>query len=493
MLTVRLLSRLARQTRTWWRGRSPRLLLLGLPALFAAAGLAVLTGLSLLAPAGEAEAHYLEAGKDALKRQDYATAETCYGRLAPRGADRPEVLYGLALTAEARGQVGRAEALMADLAPDGPHGGYAPAHLWRARHALRAPGNPAAARDAAEAHLLNALNGSLEDPAAAYGLLGELYLGEGRLKEAEPLLLRAVKTRPPLHMSLAQLYARRGDKDSAAREARQAADYFHRRAEADPNDHVARVHWADALAFLEQFPEAVAVLEKGWKLTGEPVYRTALAGACVVWSDYMARDPKASVADRLQLIQRGLAYDPASKGLLDRLLAMTRTDGPDADKARAALIHMAATGQAPAMAHFALGLDAWEHGRADEARTHWERAHELAPQVPAVANNLAWLLAESKPPDLTRALGLANLALEGTPNNAGFRDTRGRILARLGRWKEALPDLEAAVAASPNDAGLHGVLADVYRHLNVPDMADEHQRLAEKKPPVKATPPGPKP
>jgi tetratricopeptide (TPR) repeat protein len=458
-----------------------RLLLPGLPALLAGAGLVVLTALSVFTPAGQLEARYLEAGKSALKSRDYAASLTCFERLAPGSAERPEVLYGLALTAEALGQPARAAALMGDLAPaDGR--GYGPAHLWRARRLLQDPGDPAAARAAAASHLLRALDGDLEDRDAAHGLLGEVYLADGRPDKAEPHLAQAVRTRPQLHMRLAELYARRGNKDRAASEAKLAVSYYRGRARGDLRDHVARVRWADALAFLEEFPEAAAVLDEGRDATGEPVYRAALAGVYLAWSDALARDPKAGAGDRLRLVEHGLGYDPAHPGLLDRLLALTRTDGPDADRARATLRNLAATGQAPATAHFALGLDAWQRGRTEEARVHWERAYELAPQTPSIANNLAWLLAESKTPDLPRALRLADLALERAPNTPGFRDTRGRILARMGRWKDALPDLEAAVAADPASPDLHQVLADVYRHLGLTDMADEHQRLAGAKP-----------
>jgi tetratricopeptide (TPR) repeat protein len=480
MMTVRPPWHIGRHVRVWWRGRSPRLLLLGLPAFLAAAGLVTLTGLCLLTPPGELEARYLEAGKDALKRKDHVAAQTCYQRLASHSADRPEVSYGLALSAEALGQVGRAESLMAGLAPDDPpedRPGYAPAHLWQARHLLRTGGNTSQARK----HLLLALDGDLDERDAAHGLLGELYLASGRLDQAEQHLTRAVKTRPQLRMRLAQLYVLRGDKGRAASEANLAATFYRTRARGDLQDHVARVQWADALAFLERFPESVAVLEEGWNATHEPVYRAALAGAYLAWADVVARDPKSSVSERLRLVERGLTYDPANSALLDRLLAATRTDGAGADEARSALRNMVATGVAPGMAHFALGLDAWQRGREEEARLHWERAIQLAPQVPSVANNLAWLLAQSKEPDLPRALELANRAVEHAPAKPGFRDTRGRILARMGRWKEALPDLEAAVAASPHDRDLHRALADVYRNLGSPGMADEHDRLARDK------------
>jgi Flp pilus assembly protein TadD len=124
-----------------------------------------------------------------------------------------------------------------------------------------------------------------------------------------------------------------------------------------------------------------------------------------------------------------------------------------------------------------------------EARLHWERANQLAPDMPAIANNLAWLLSQSAPPDLPRALQLADMAVEKSPREMNFRDTRGHILMKLGRWKEALADLEAALPTTPNPAEMHLSLAEVYRHLDAPAMAAEHQRLAKEKAAARAKPP----
>ena len=46
------------------------------------------------------------------------------------------------------------------------------------------------------------------------------------------------------------------------------------------------------------------------------------------------------------------------------------------------------------------------------------------------------------------------------------------------RWKKALPDLEAALRAKPDDNDLHRELAETYENLGEPDMASEHRRQA---------------
>jgi Flp pilus assembly protein TadD len=488
MVVLRLVFRLLAGMQLWWRARNFRRLLGGLPALLAGGAALALVTLGLLTPAQELEARYLEQAKSSFKAKDYAAALTCYERLACGGEDRPEVLYGLALAAEALGQDDRAAALMNGLAP-ADRQGYAQAHLWQARHLLSAPEPSAQARAEAEAHVLHALDGELEDRDAAHALLGELYVANGQFDQAQLHFAKAVRTRPRVHMRLAVLYAQRGDRERARGEAQLAISYYQARAKADLQDREARVRWADAKAFLEDFPGAAGVLEEGWAATHDDVYRVALARVYLAWADFLGRDGKADPGDRLRLLERGLAYNPADQGLLDRLLAATRVQGPEADKARADLQGLLARGEAPAMVHFALGLDAYQHGNLDQARVHWERAQQLDPRAPTIANNLACALLEGKNPDLPRALDLANLALQRSPNDPNFRDTRGRILARMGKWQESLADLEAALPGSPDNPRLHQALAEVYDHLGVRDMAARHQRLAEEHQPEKKAAP----
>jgi Flp pilus assembly protein TadD len=478
MVALRLFFRLLAWSQRWWRARNFRRLLGGLPALLVGGAALAVVLLGVLTPAQELEARYLEQAKSAFKAKDYAAALTCYERLACHGEDRPEVLYGLALAAEALGQNDRATALMNGLvSADGPD--YAPAHLWQARRLLSAPQPSDQDRIDAESHIVQALDGELEDRDAAHALLGELYLAHNHLELAQLHFTKAVRTKPRVHTRLAQIFAQRGDRERARGEAQLAVSYYQARAKADLQDRDARLRWAEARTFLEDFGGAVAILEEGWAATHDDVYRLALARVYLGWSEFAGREEKPDPGLRLRLLQTGLECDPTDQDLLQRLLAVTRIDGPEADKARATLEGLLARGQAPAMVHFALGLDAYQHGKLDEARVHWERAQQLSPQTPSIANNLACLLSEGQSPDLPRALDLANLALQHAPNDPNFHDTRGRIFARMGKWQEALDDLEAALPAAPDSPKLHQALAEVYDHLGARGMAARHQRLAE--------------
>src|SRR5262249_24578172 len=148
----------------------------------------------------------------------------------------------------------------------------------------------------------------------------------------------------------------------------------------------------------------------------------------------------------------------------DRLLTVT-SDAQGQDEAQTTLERLLATGKASAVVHFALGVQAWRRGRPTEAQIHWEAALDLAPYLVVAANNRAILLAESAPPALPRALELVTRALTRAPDEPAFHDTRGRIFMRMGRWQEALADLEAALPKREDDPHLHELLGEVYEHL----------------------------
>ena len=431
----------------WLFSRRLRPLLFGLPALVVGVAVLTLLILSFVQPTLAVETRYLEQGQNLIRFGKWDQALTCYDHLAHGGANHPEYLYGLALSLDGLGvnldnkaQRERALAIMDQLAPADTNG-YAPAHLWQAYRLLATPGgNPAEARNRAEGHLLHALNGVLEDPEVAqvHALLGEIYYAENKLDQAKEHLTRAVSTFPARHMLLARVCAIRGEKDQAAAEAKLAMDFFRSRALADSRDHPARVSWGIALAFLEQFPQAIKVLQEGLTATQDPAYPAALAEVYRMWSDFLGRENKTdNLAERLRLLEWGLGYNSANLGLLDRLLTLTRTGDDDVGrKARARLTELLAKGQVPATTHFALGIDALQRHQVEKARVHLEQALALNPAALTVANNLAFLLSQSnKPEDLARALQMVNHALEKSPGNTTFRDTRGRIPRRWASGK----------------------------------------------------------
>jgi Flp pilus assembly protein TadD len=137
-----------------------------------------------------------------------------------------------------------------------------------------------------------------------------------------------------------------------------------------------------------------------------------------------------------------------------------------------------AHGKAPEILHFILGTMAWEEGETRLAKEHFQLAYDMAPHVAIVANNLAYMLAVGDPPEPSRALNIINPLVEKFPANFNFRDTRGQIYAKLGRWQEAIMDLEFALSHLYEPRRTHAALATAYQNLGMRDLAAEHERLS---------------
>jgi uncharacterized protein HemY len=165
-----------------------------------------------------------------------------------------------------------------------------------------------------------------------------------------------------------------------------------------------------------------------------------------------------------------------------QLAATMSAGGPEAEKVRATFRSLLAAGKATAIAHLALGNDAFSNGKQEEARAHWEQALAGDKQIPLVANNLAWLLAHKEPTDLPRALSLIDQALTQAPRDPRLHGTRGQVLVKLERWKEAITELEAALAGGEASKSIHEAIATAYDHVGMKDMGEEHRKVMQNMP-----------
>jgi tetratricopeptide (TPR) repeat protein len=463
-----------------WRARLLRHLLLGLPALVAAVGVCLVAARAAkIKP--DRLGSYIEQSERDFKAKNFRAALVGFERLAEEGDVAPEVDYKLAVCLSIEGEHDRAEAIIDLLAPEGGMG-LMEAHMWKVRRLLLGEVPTPATLNAAEAHLKYVLTRNAEwvEPNAR---LGMLYLTSGRTDKAVPHLEKAARVLPELLMVLARLAAARGDQPWAKTRANEARRAFERRATANLDDHDSRLQWAECTLFLREYAETLSILQRGIALKGgggDERYLKALGQTYLGWADSLDLSPGVVKADRLMLLKQGLLSDPSNLPLIDRFTRLVRAGGPEGERARATMRELLPQGQgqgrAQAPANFVLSLDAWEHGRSSEALAYNEEAYRLAPQSTPYANNLAYLLATGPKPDLPRALGIINKAIAADPDRPQFRETRGQILVRLGRWDEALPDLESALTAFPDDAGTHQALAETYEHLGKLDKAAAHRR-----------------
>jgi cellulose synthase operon protein C len=78
----------------------------------------------------------------------------------------------------------------------------------------------------------------------------------------------------------------------------------------------------------------------------------------------------------------------------------------------------------------------------------YEKTIELAPQLSAALNNLAWIYYEQKNP---KAIDLAKRAYDLSVNNPPIMDTYGWILVENNHLEEGIQILERAVNLAPKN------------------------------------------
>ncbi len=477
-LWYRLLAYLGWLFRRWWGTRSVWDLVGALPAMLLCGAVVVVGCVIAVDRSADLRTAYQRVGGDALRSKNYATARLAYERLTLLDDDRPEHRYALAVSLRGLGEDQRARAIMTSLAPLGQPIYYGPADFWLGQSLLAQPVISPSELEAAEAHLLRAVASGtrLVD---AHSLLGQMYLKTGRPEHAEKHLLVGSEKYPELALLLSGYYLSKGKKDAERTWSERCARVFRTQLERDAANDTARIHLAEALILLGDHPQAIEILRQGLLRTGARFYRARLADTYAMWLDAIQEDPRSGLDRRLPLIAEGLRYDPNNLKLVKLLAAATKLDGSEADTARASIEGMLAQGTAPGSLHLILGLAAFRKGQLEAAQLHLDRAWKTEPQMAVLANNVAVVLAESDSQELDRALLIINAVVKRQPKEPSYLMTRGQILARMGKWEEALPDLKACAAAYPATREVHRALAEIYAKLNRQDLAAEHRRLAE--------------
>lgn len=126
--------------------------------------------------------------------------------------------------------------------------------------------------------------------------------------------------------------------------------------------------------------------------------------------------------------------------------------------------------------YFTLGVYLDQSGERAEAIKAMRKAIELNPTSANALNYLGYTFAEDKV-NLEEAVELIKRALVLEPNNGYYIDSLGWAYFQMGKYNEALVELERAVELVGNDAVILEHLAEVYRVLNRPADA---RKTAEK-------------
>lgn len=115
--------------------------------------------------------------------------------------------------------------------------------------------------------------------------------------------------------------------------------------------------------------------------------------------------------------------------------------------------------------------------RWDDARRIYERILAKSPVDIVAQNNLAETLYKTKPFDYEKAIALTDKALKSSPGNVAILETRGQVLARMGKHEEAIEVLEKCLAHYPKDWNLRNTLVQLYERTSDMQVAEGHRRV----------------
>ena len=115
----------------------------------------------------------------------------------------------------------------------------------------------------------------------------------------------------------------------------------------------------------------------------------------------------------------------------------------------------------------------------EESISRYKQTLTANPDDIGVLNNLAWVLAFRKPPELDEALRYIDHAIELRGRTTNLADTRTVILMRSGRLDEALMEGKTAQQRAPKDKSLAVHLAWIYQLRGQLQDARQAFQLAE--------------
>lgn len=173
----------------------------------------------------------------------------------------------------------------------------------------------------------------------------------------------------------------------------------------------------------------------------------ALGPEAYIYLNRSLRRPKADVAGRRADLDAALELDPNLTEAIARKADLQTESG---DLTGAISTYSSAIAKSPD--DFTLlmgrGIAYARSGEAAHADADFQRARGKAAE-PVIFNNMCWAKATAGVA-LESALADCNAALAKAPDMAGYLDSRGLVLLRLGRIDDAIADYDQALAKSPN-------------------------------------------
>ena len=392
-----------------------------------------------------------------------------------------EEKFSWALALSQTDQSDRANELLHELAPSkGKNPGYAPAHQFAAISLVRTQKLPYSTevKQLLSWHL--EAGGPSEQPDVNFAKAQYLISVEQYQPAIEAMTI-AASAKPELNLVLARLYNKVGDNKNEQSALAIAQTEFEGQLESDSANHQARIALAQ-IYLRQRAPErAEEQLRAGAELAPE-VFRPQLS--IFFMEKFRSLPSGASLEMKIDSLMNAWRYDWQNVATCQAAIRLYRElEDQGRELVFTAIQEAADEEPLAAMPHFALGIIHRVENRLPESKGAVEAAHQrLNPGQPGfsvVANNLAWLLAHDKQPDLEQAFKLADMAVSRNPHEGGLRDTLATVLMKQGHYQRALVEFQKALPTIRDKSPVHLKMAEIYDQLEQPQLAALHRTRSQ--------------
>ncbi len=458
----------------WLATREFRRLALGAPAviimLIASVGVLSRPFLSTEHKSGR----YYDAAQNAIEAQDLETTAMYLEKIWLLDPSNYPVFFRLVLQLAESVDAQQAYEFMRRLAPD-DEPRYAPAHKWMVRALIN--GQLSATEQAplnlAKTHLEYIDRVSKRDAEANY-LWYFYHARAGNVESAFERLKEAVKEAPMLAFTLMRLQIERNEIDEA-KQAATIADRFLRRQIAGDASPERYAQLAQVLETLDDQTAAQRVLHEAIEqFPDDQTLDDQLLAVQLRQYDRLTSVENPSAFLLFDLLHQMLKAAPNNAEVLTRIAQLFGKRRSSADAKQLVNRLLREHDESGELANM-LGARAASEGDFATARNLLLRAIKQNANLSVAHNNYAWVLSNSEPKDLEQSLENANKALELSPDDHRFRETRGQVFVQLGRWHKAIADLEYALNGMPESEPVHTSLALAYENIGKMNLARAHR------------------
>jgi tetratricopeptide (TPR) repeat protein len=463
----------------WAATRKYKPLLWGLPALLFLLPILVTAAWGAIWGHERLADQYNLALKVALNEKDYSKAQLYERKLGQLGVDTNRSDYNTAETLERDGKLAEAYERMKRLAPE-DRPGYPAADVWIIERLL--VNKLDVPKDETQrlinihlAHLATlGIKGPQIDLFRAFALAQQ-----NQLAEASKLLKPLVAKFPLAAVQRMQIDIALHDQEAAQQDALAVREYMQSRAKKgmslESDDYQS---WAIAEELMGNNARMRAVLTDWLKIDPNNQMARQDLGA-VNLREFIAllRGPSPDPDELAQRLRTAfeLASDPE---LLKKQVATVYRQRSEIPELHAAFDLLLKSDDTPAALSETIGTAAALEGDWKNAQACLRRAVEKDPKSAVAWNNLACVLFQGSNPNLDQALAAVNKAIEISPAEYRFRETRGQVYTQLSQWPAAVSDLEFALNGMPDAPAVHKSLAKAYEGLGNQELAAAHRQYS---------------